>query len=188
MAIARQQVGPRPIGEALGAVIVGLDRVVAKKAGKTVIQNLADTQGWEAPEEGTERYRMLDLALASRGMGYRFPIFGATAEQEVWLKKVAAVTDWQWGWVFYRRQDDEKGHAPVVKPILRSPRDATYLTGERKTAVALQNYQTFVARFGFDVPWAVVEVTEEPQDHEFPPWLERIHEPIAFPEPLKDAA
>lgn len=70
MALARHQDGLRPIGEALGAVIVGLDRVVAKKAGKTVIQNLADTQGWEAPEEGTERYRMLDLALASRGMGY----------------------------------------------------------------------------------------------------------------------
>ena len=82
MALARQHDGLRPIGEALGAVIVGLDRVVAKKAGKTVIQNLADTQGWEAPEEGTERYRMLDLALASRGMGYRFK--GGEGAHDAW--------------------------------------------------------------------------------------------------------
>jgi hypothetical protein len=127
-------------------------------------------------------YAQARAAMAS------LPIFGATPDQEAWLKKVAAVKDWQWGWVFYRRQDDEKGHAPVVKPILRSPRDATYLIGEKKVATAIANYQTFVARFGFDVPWAVVEVTEEPQDHEFPPWLERIHEPITFPDTLKEAA
>lgn len=72
MALVHHQDGLRPIGEAMGAVIVGLDRVIARKAGKSVIQNLADTQGWEAPEEGSERYRMLDCALASRGMAYRF--------------------------------------------------------------------------------------------------------------------
>lgn len=116
------------------------------------------------------------------------PVFGAIKEQEAWIKKVAAVEQWQWGWVFYRRQDDEKGHAPVVKPILRSPGDATYLSGQKKVATALANYQTFVARFGFDVPWAVVEVTEEPEDHEFPPWLERISDPVTFPEPAQEAA
>lgn len=116
------------------------------------------------------------------------PISGATPKQTDWLKRVAAVERWQWGWVFYRRQDDDKGHAPVVKPILRSPGDATYLSGQKKTAVALSNYVAFRDRFGFDVPWAVVEVTEEPADHEFPPWLERINEPVTFPETQQEAA
>lgn len=124
----------------------------------------------------------------ARSMMASLPIFGARPDEEAWLRKVAAVKQWQWGWVFYRRQDDDKGHAPVVKPILRSPRDATFLTGERKVAVALANYQTFSSRFGFDVPWAVVEVTEEPADHEFPPWLERINEPVTFPELQQEAA
>ena len=64
--------GVRHISEPLGAVVVGLDRAVAAKAGKTVIQNLADQGGWEAPEHGSERYLMLEAALASRGMGWRF--------------------------------------------------------------------------------------------------------------------
>lgn len=64
--------GLRPVAEPLGAAMVQLDRAVARKAGKTVIQNLADLGGWKAPEEGTERYRMLEAALASRGMPYRF--------------------------------------------------------------------------------------------------------------------
>lgn len=116
------------------------------------------------------------------------PIFGANPDQTEWLKRVASVDRWQWGWVFYRRQDDEKGHAPVVKPILRAPGDATFLTGQKKTAVALANYAAFRDRFGFGVPWAVVETTEEPADHEFPPWLERIHEPVTFPDLTQEAA
>lgn len=66
------QTGLRPIGEALGSVIVGLDRAMARKAGKSIIQNLADAGGWTAPEPDTERYRMLEAALASRGMGWAF--------------------------------------------------------------------------------------------------------------------
>lgn len=64
--------GLRHIGEPLGAVVVGLDRAAAAKAGKTVVQTLADQGGWEAPEHGSERYLMLEAALASRGMGWRF--------------------------------------------------------------------------------------------------------------------
>lgn len=124
----------------------------------------------------------------ARSLMGELPIFGASPEQEAWLRKVAAVKTWRWGWIFYRRQDDEKGHAPVVKPILRAPKDATYLTGEKKVAVAMSNFVAFRDRFGFDVPWAVVETTEEPADHEFPPWLERIHEPVTFPETQQEAA
>lgn len=64
--------GLRAVSEPLGRAMIQLDRAVARKAGKTVIQNLADVGGWKAPEEGTERYRMLEAALASRGMPYRF--------------------------------------------------------------------------------------------------------------------
>lgn len=67
-----QSPGLRHIGEPLGAVVVGLDRAIAAKAGKTVVQSIADKGGWEAPEHGSERYLMLEAALASRGMGWRF--------------------------------------------------------------------------------------------------------------------
>lgn len=80
----------RPIGEALGGVIVGLDRVMARKAGKTVVQNVADTDGWTAPEEGTERYRMLEAALASRGMPYRYE--GGEGAHDAWSLARACAT------------------------------------------------------------------------------------------------
>lgn len=80
----------RPIGEALGGVIVGLDRVMARKTGKTVVQNVADTDGWTAPEEGTERYRMLEAALASRGMPYRYE--GGEGAHDAWTLARACST------------------------------------------------------------------------------------------------
>lgn len=80
----------RPIGEALGGVIVGLDRVMARKAGKTVVQNVADTDGWTAPEEGSERYRMLEAALASRGMPYRYK--GGEGAHDAWTLARACST------------------------------------------------------------------------------------------------
>lgn len=67
-----QSTGLRHIGEPLGAIVVGLDKAIAEKAGKTIIQTLADKGGWEAPEHGSERYLMLEAALASRGMSRRF--------------------------------------------------------------------------------------------------------------------
>lgn len=123
------------------------------------------------------RQRMADL-----------PIVGATPAQQEWLRKVSKVEAWQWCWIFYRRRDDKTGYAPVIKPIIRSHFDASFDSGRQKVAVAVQNYRTFVERFGFKVPWAVVEPAEEPVDHEFPPWLNDIAEPVTFPEPQKDAA
>lgn len=116
------------------------------------------------------------------------PVFGADADQAEWLRKVAAVEAWQWCWIFYRRRDDKRGFAPIVKPIIRSHFDASFETGRRKVEVALTNYKTFRDRFGFDVPWAVVEPAEEPADHEFPSWLADVAEPVTFPEPHKEAA
>lgn len=114
-------------------------------------------------------------------------VFGATPAQADWLRKVAAVEDWKWCWIFYRRRDDKAGYAPVVKPIMRSHFDATFESGRQKVEVALANYRTFRDRFGFNVPWAVVEHAEEPLDHEFPSWLADVSEPVSFPE-HKDAA
>lgn len=115
-------------------------------------------------------------------------VHGATPAESEWLRKVAAVEAWSWCWIFYRRQDDSAGYAPIVKPILRSHLDTSFESGRQKVAVALANYRTFVARFGFDVPWAVIEPAEEPADHSFPPWLLDVAEPVTFPEPHKDAA
>lgn len=82
--------GMRPVGDAMGEVIVGLDRVMAKKAGKSVVQMVADAQGWQAPEEGSERYRMLDAALAARGASYRFG--GGEGAHDAWsLARSAAI-------------------------------------------------------------------------------------------------
>jgi len=69
--------GPRPIGEGVGNVVAQLERVVARKHGKTVVQNIADMGGWTAPVHDSERYRMLDKAFALRGMPHRF---GGTAD------------------------------------------------------------------------------------------------------------
>lgn len=78
------------IGEGMSEVIVGLDRVMAKKAGKSVIQNIADTHGWRAPEESSERYRMLDAALAARGAPYRYG--GGEGAHDAWsLARSAAI-------------------------------------------------------------------------------------------------
>lgn len=59
--------GLRPIGEGIGGVMAQLDAVVARKQGKTIIQNIADMSGWEAPVHESERYRMLAKAMSLRG-------------------------------------------------------------------------------------------------------------------------
>lgn len=114
-------------------------------------------------------------------------LHGGTDAQREWIAKVAAVEVWSWCWIFYRRQDDAAGYAPIVKPILRSHFDGSFESGRQKVAVALANYAAFVRRFGFTVPWAVIEPAEEPADHSFPPWLNDVAEPVTFPEE-KDAA
>jgi hypothetical protein len=118
----------------------------------------------------------------------RGKVFGASHAQVEWLRKVAAVENWRWAWIFYRRRDDAKGHAPIVKPIYRSHFDATFESGRQKVDVALKNYRTFVDRFGFDVPWAVVEPGEEPADHQMPIGLNDCPLPVTFSEPGQEAA
>lgn len=59
------------VTEPLGAALINLDKAAARKAKKSVVQTIADLGGWEAPEEGTERYRMLEAGLAARGTPYR---------------------------------------------------------------------------------------------------------------------
>jgi len=115
-------------------------------------------------------------------------LFGGNDHQRAWIAKAAGIEDWAWCWIFYRRRDDARPYAPVVKPILRSHNDVTFDSGRRKVEVALQNYATFTERFHGAVPWAVVEPTEEPTDHEFPPWLVNVNEPVTFPEPEERAA
>lgn len=115
-------------------------------------------------------------------------VFGATPAQVDWLRKVAAVEEWRWAWIFYRRRDDEKGHAPIVKPIYRSHFDGTFESGRQKFEVALANYRTFMDRFGRNVPWAVVEAGEEPADHALPIGLNDCPPPFTFPSEQEQAA
>ncbi|MCR5875122.1 PD-(D/E)XK nuclease-like domain-containing protein [Phenylobacterium sp. J426] len=126
------------------------------------------------------RQKMRELIEAGR-------LVGGKPQEREWITKVAAVEDWKWCWIFYRRRDDARGYAPIVKPILRSHFDTSFESGRQKVEVALANYRTFVNRFGLDVPWAVIEPAEEPTDHSFPPWLTDVAEPFTFPE-HKDAA
>lgn len=108
-------------------------------------------------------------------------VYGATPDQKEWLSKVASIEDWAWVWLFYRRRDDKKGHAPIVQPVLRQHFDATFESGRRKVDTAVANYKTFSERFGFDTPWAVIEAVWEPNDHDFPPWLDEVADPIILP-------
>jgi len=109
------------------------------------------------------------------------PVIGGTPAEQDWLRKVATVEAWDWCWIFYRRRDDKKSHAPVIQPVLRPHLGVTFDSGRRKTEVALSNYIAFRERFGFTVPWAVVEPSWEPVDHDFPPWLNEVCEPVTFP-------
>lgn len=70
------------ITEPLGGALINLDAAHAARTGKSIVQSIADAGGWEAPEEGTERYRMIDRALSCRGMGYRFK--GGEGAHDAW--------------------------------------------------------------------------------------------------------
>lgn len=108
-------------------------------------------------------------------------IFGASPEQADWLRKVAVVDDWSWVWIFFRRRDDKRGHAPMVQPVLRGHGDATFESGKRKVETGLRNHRAFVERFGLETPWALIEPVWEPADHDFPAWLVDIAAPAGFP-------
>lgn len=108
-------------------------------------------------------------------------LVGGNDHEREWIAKAAKVRRWAWAWIFYRRRDDERPYAPVVKPIIREHEDITFDTGRRKVEVALQNFATFRDRFGFDVPWAVIEPSEVADDHEFPSWITNVNDPVIFP-------
>lgn len=128
-----------------------------------------------------QRYLYFTARIAMASLLADGQVFGATLDETAWLTKVAGVEDWQWCWIFYRRRDDGRGYAPVIKPILRSHFDKTFETGRLKCAVALANYAAFDAVFGPRVPWAVVEESEEPDDHQFPAWMQNVAKPHQFP-------
>lgn len=145
-------------------------RTIKEQCLNLVAQRDMDVQRYLYAEA---RAKMAELIEAGR-------LVGGNDHQREWITKVAAVTDWRWCWIFYRRRDDARPYAPVVKPILRSAGDVTYESGRLKAGVALQNYAAFRERFS-DVPWAVIEPTEEPLDHEFPDWIAHVREPVTFP-------
>lgn len=129
-----------------------------------------------------QRFLYFQARTAMAGLIEAGHLFGGNDHEREWIAKAAAIEDWRWCWIFYRRRDDERPYAPIVKPILRSHFDASFDSGRRKVEVALQNFKTFSERFDGGVPWAVVEATEEPLDHEFPSWLADVAEPVTFPD------
>ena len=128
-----------------------------------------------------QRYLYFLARQAMDGLINTGAIYGANPEQAEWLKKVASVDDWAWVWLFFRRRDDAKGHAPIVLPVVVQHFDVTFDTGRRKVETALKNYEAFTARFGFETPWAVIEPTWQPEHHDFPSWLSDVAEPVEFP-------
>lgn len=59
------------ISEPLGSSLVRLDEVAARRQRLTVVETVAKAGGFAAPEEGTERCRMLEAALVARGTPFR---------------------------------------------------------------------------------------------------------------------
>ncbi|CAN7172681.1 hypothetical protein [Brevundimonas sp. LjRoot202] len=70
------------ITEPLGGALIRLDEAAASRSGKSIVQTIADAQGWEAPEQGTERCRMLEAALSYRGTPYQFR--GGHGRHDAW--------------------------------------------------------------------------------------------------------
>lgn len=70
------------ITEPLGGALIRLDEAAASRSRKSVVQTIADSQGWEAPEQGSERCRMLEAALSYRGTPYRFG--GGGGRHDAW--------------------------------------------------------------------------------------------------------
>lgn len=135
-----------------------------------------------------QRYLYFLARQAMEGLIATGAVYGAKPEQAEWLRKVASVEDWAWVWLFFRRRDDAKGYAPIVQPIVRQHFDVTFETGRQKVDTALKNYEAFVSRFGFDTPWAVIEPTWQPEDHNFPPWISEVADPVTFPAEQDKAA
>lgn len=129
-----------------------------------------------------QRFIYFQARMAMKAMIEAGQLYGASPAQADWLTRVVEIEDWQWCWIFYRRRDDGRGYAPVVKPIVRSHFDKTFETGRLKTVAAFANFQAFMDRFGTGVPWAVVEETEEPEDHQFPAWMQNTTAPYVFPQ------
>lgn len=149
--------------------------------GRDLVQqclNLVDDRNMDIQRYLYSHARSLMAGFIENGQ-----VYGATAEEIEWLTKVAAITDFRWAWIFFRKRDDKLGHAPIVQPIFRSPDDVTFKSGQTKVEAALQNYRVFMKRFGPDMPWAIVNPGYEPDDTEFSPWLSN----IATPEREEDA-
>ena len=135
-----------------------------------------------------QRFQYFLARQAMGGLINAGAVYGADADQTEWLRKVAEVDDWAWVWLFFRRRDDAKGHAPIVLPVVAQHLDVTFDTGRRKVETALKNYAAFTARFGFDTPWAVIEPTWQPEQYDYPSWLADVAEPVEFPTQKDDAA
>lgn len=70
------------ITEPLGGALIKLDEAAAFRARKSIVQTIADAQGWEAPVAGSERSRMLEAALSYRGTPYRY--CGGGGSHDAW--------------------------------------------------------------------------------------------------------
>ena len=172
------------IDKLLPRFIIDLKTYRASTRGRSVVEqclNLVDDMNYDI-----QRY-LYDVARQrAREFIRSGEVYGASESQMDWLRKLAEVDDWKWCWLFNRKQDDKAGAAPVVQPIYRSPDDITYRSGQTKVEAGIQNYKAYMARFGPDVPWAVVKPGYEPRDEEFSQWLSKIPTPEEIPEGTTD--
>lgn len=80
------------------------------------------------------------------------------------LAEIANTNTWNWVWLFYQMRDDKAHKAPVVIPRWHAPEGEVYEEAGRKIVRALENYNDFVNRFGFEQPWCHIEETLELED------------------------
>lgn len=80
------------------------------------------------------------------------------------LKDVAKNDSWRWIWLFYQLRDDRNHKAPIIIPRSHEPSGEVWDEAGRKIDRAIENYQDYVKRFGFDTPWAHIEPARELDD------------------------
>lgn len=74
--------GLRHVSELMTAAVVRLDEAAVARSRKSIVDTLADAGGWEAPQVGTERCRMLQAALEARNTPYAFK--GGPGRHDAW--------------------------------------------------------------------------------------------------------
>jgi hypothetical protein len=116
-------------------------------------------------------------------------VHGATADQLEWLTRLANRPTWRWCWIFYQKVNNsgKSAAAPIVTPLIRDHQDATWVRGQERTIIGLENFKRLRDQFGLDRPWGRINAALNPDDSVFAVRYDHFRNRIIAPEEIDDA-